>query len=108
MSAIRPAAVAEGDPDDPRTASGKDRSLLLAGREAAGNRLVMEQRTKNTGMTVCCAVTHRFNGTARAFETEDGVCWEGTAGLKAGERLPFEKSICYTDYISLSYCILCL
>ena len=58
-SAIAPAVIAEVDPNAPRNAAGKDRSLLALRPEAEGALLAMGQRTKNSGFAICCAVEHR-------------------------------------------------
>lgn len=94
-SAIRPAVIAAGDTDDPRTAAGKDRSLTLARTAAEGGLLAMQQRTKRTAFAVSCAAAHRFDGLSRTWEEDAAPCWEGGASLSAGEKLVFEKTICY-------------
>ncbi len=94
-SSIRPAVIAEGDPNDPRNAAGKDRRLLCGAREAENSLIAMQQKTKNTGFTVCCAVDHRG---AVPFSTEireDSVIWHGSTQLCDGESLTLEKSISY-------------
>jgi alpha,alpha-trehalose phosphorylase len=58
-SALAPAVIAEGDPNDPRNAAGKDRSLARGRLFAEGSLLAMEQKTKNSGYTIACAVQHR-------------------------------------------------
>ena len=93
-SALAPAVIAEGDPNDPRNAAGKDRSLTRGRVLAEGSLLAMEQKTKNSGFAICCALEHRgIPGSARA--TENGALWEAQQSLRAGESLHFEKSICY-------------
>ena len=95
QSAIAPAVIAEGDPNDPRNAAGKDRSLLTGRIAAEGALIAMEQKTKNSGFTICCAVEHRgLDGHAEA-EANRAV-WTAERKLAAGERVHLEKSICYT------------
>ena len=90
-----PAVIAEGDPNDPRNAAGKDRSLITASITAEGALLTMEQKTKNSGFAVCCAVEHR--GIAGSSETaERGALWHAECELVQGNALNLEKSICYT------------
>lgn len=95
-SPIRPARIAAGDPDDPRTAAGKDRSMPTVCREAAENVIAMRQCTKQTGFFVSCAAAHKSTAAGFSRETEDGVCWEAAAALSAGETLEFEKTLFYT------------
>ena len=93
-SRIAPAVIAEGDPNDPRNAAGKDRSLTPGRRMAEGDVLAMEQRTKNSGYTICCAVEHRgIPGSASL--RGDAAVWEAEKRLGAGDTLTLEKSICY-------------
>ena len=95
-SGIVPAVIAEGDPNDPRNAAGKDRRLLTGDRKAEGPLLSMLQMTKNSGFTVACAVEFR---TSLPFETEvldDSVIWEAEVELSTGDEIALEKSICYT------------
>ncbi|MCR5826418.1 MAG: glycoside hydrolase family 65 protein [Oscillospiraceae bacterium] len=93
-SPLAPAVVAEGDPNDPRNAAGKDRSLTPGAVEAEGQTLYMEQRTKRSGFVVCCAVEHR--GVAGSARTEDAAAlWSAEQRLTAGTGLTLEKSICY-------------
>ena len=94
-SAIAPAVIAEGDPNDPRNAAGKDRSLLALRPEAEGALLAMGQRTKNSGFAICCAVEHRSPLPFRTETGRDRVRWIAEAALSAGEALCVEKSICY-------------
>ena len=94
-SAVAPAVIAEGDPNDPRNAAGKDRSLLTGRIAADGALIAMEQKTKNSGFTICCAVEHRgLDGHAEA--QANGAVWTAERKLAAGESLCLEKSICYT------------
>lgn len=94
-SRIVPAVIAEGDPNDPRNAAGKDRSLIPVQPEADGGLLLMGQRTKNSGFSICCAVEHRCDLPFAAKATADCVCWQATAELHAGDEIALEKSICY-------------
>lgn len=94
VSAVAPAVIAEGDPNDPRNAAGKDRSLLPGRLAAEGALLAMEQKTKNSGYTICCAVEHR--GLAGDTAAAEGrAVWEASLTLKAGDAVTLEKSICY-------------
>ena len=96
QSGIAPAVIAEGDPNDPRNAAGKDRRLLTGERRAEGPLLSMQQKTKNSGFTIACAAEHR---TSLPFETEilaDSVVWSAEAVLSAGDGITLEKSISYT------------
>ena len=95
-SAIRPAVIAEGDPNDPRNAAGKDRRLLCTAREAKGTRIAMQQKTKNTGFTVNCAVDHRGSIPFTVAEGKESILWHGTLRLNGGDSVTLEKSICYT------------
>ena len=95
-SGISPAVIAEGDPNDPRNAAGKDRRLLVGEREAEGMLLAMEQRTKNSGYAIACAVEHRGALPCSAEVLDGSVAWTARAELKAGETLALEKSIAYT------------
>ena len=55
-SFLAPAVIAQGDPNDPRNAAGKDRSLIISSASVEGALMTMEQKTKNSGFSVCCAV----------------------------------------------------
>ena len=94
-SAISPAVIAEGDPNDPRNAAGKDRTLITDAVVAAGDLSAMRQLTKNTDFAICCAVEHRCAMDSTAECSESGPVWTGSAALRAGESLDWEKSICY-------------
>lgn len=93
-SAIAPAVIAEGDPNDPRNAAGKDRSLMTGRRYAEGAVLAMEQKTKNSGYTICCAVEHRGLAGESAV-LDNSALWCAETALNKGEALCLEKSICY-------------
>ncbi|MBR4474796.1 MAG: glycoside hydrolase family 65 protein [Oscillospiraceae bacterium] len=95
-SAVRPAVIAEGDPNDPRNAAGKDRRLLCSGAEVQGAMIALQQKTKNSGFTVSCAADHRGSIAFTAEAGKDGVSWIGKAALQSGDSLRLEKSICYT------------
>ena len=93
-SRVAPAVIAEGDPNDPRNAAGKDRSLALGRRTAEGGLLAMEQRTKRSGFNICCAVEHRgLEGCASLGA--DRAEWSAEKALAAGDELYLEKSVCY-------------
>ena len=95
QSSIAPAVIAEGDPNDPRNAAGKDRRLLTGERSAEGQLLSMQQKTKNSGFSIACAVEHR---TQLPYETriqDDSVIWKTETVLSAGDEITLEKSICY-------------
>ena len=93
-SAVSPAVIAEGDPDDPRNASGKDRSLATGSCVAEGGIIAMEQKTKRSGFTICCAVEHRgLDG--QTGKQESGPVWTGVRNMRSGDSLRFEKSIAY-------------
>ena len=94
-SAISPAVIAEGDPNDPRNAAGKDRRLITGGRLCEGAVLAMEQRTKNSGFVIACAAEHRGVADYTTELLPDSVRWTGRAALRAGETLCLEKSLCY-------------
>ena len=94
-SGISPAVIAAGDPNDPRNAAGKDRSLILGRQMAEGGLLAMEQRTKNSGFTICCAVEHRGDLSGTSSVRENGVVWRSTVRLVSGQEYRLEKSICY-------------
>ena len=97
VSQIRPARIVAGDPNDPRNAGGKDRSLKTGNRRADGNCLSMQQFTKNSGQVICCAVNHVCeNGQADACLAGDGLSWTMQCLLSAGSCLDLEKSIAYT------------
>ena len=96
LSPLRPAVIAEGDPNDPRNAAGKDRRLLCTRTEAQDNVIAMQQKTKNTGFTVNCAVEHRGEIPFTVEEGEDSVLWHGQLRLKSGDSAILDKSICYT------------
>ena len=94
QSAIAPALITEGDPNDPRNAAGKDRSLESGRLASDGALLAMEQKTKQSGYTICCAVEHRgLDGVSEAGEHD--VCWSYEDELRAGDTCSLEKSICY-------------
>ena len=94
-SLMAPAVIAEGDPNDPRNAAGKDRSLIISSASVEGALMTMEQKTKNSGFSVCCAVEHR--GLEGSSETaERGVLWYAEHELSQDSALCLEKSICYT------------
>jgi len=91
---IHPAVIAEGDPNDPRNAAGKDRSLLAGRTKADGSLIAMEQKTKNSGFSICCAALLRgldVQTGAGAQKTE----WSAEKTLKAGESVCLELVICY-------------
>ena len=93
-SGIAPAVIAEGDPNDPRNAAGKDRSLAIGRRFAEGGLIAMEQKTKNSGYTIVCAVEHRgIDGNAAVMDR--AVQWIAEQTLEAGQGLRLDKSICY-------------
>ena len=96
LSPLRPAVIAEGDPNDPRNAAGKDRRLLCTRTEAQDAVIAMQQKTKNTGFTVNCAVEHRGEIPFTVEEGEDSVLWHGQLRLKSGDSVILDKSICYT------------
>ena len=94
-SPLAPAVIAEGDPNDPRNAAGKDRSLAAGRLYAEGAVLAMEQKTKHSGYAIACAVQHR--GLDGSTETRDrSAVWTAAVTLYAGRSLRLEKSICYT------------
>ncbi len=94
QSGISPAVIAEGDPNDPRNAAGKDRSLAAGRQYAGGNLLAMEQKTKNSGYTICCAA--EFRGIEGKSQQQGGsVQWRAERAVREGERLCVERSICY-------------
>ena len=94
MSPLVPAVIAEGDPNDPRNAAGKDRSLTLAFAQAEENLLLMGQQTKRSGFAICCAVEHR--GAEGVSQAEgSGAVWSTGLRMSAGDELRLEKSICY-------------
>ncbi len=93
-SGIAPAVIAEGDPNDPRNAAGKDRSLAVGRRLADGALIAMEQKTKRSGYTICCAVEHRGVG-GSADLRDHAVNWCTEERLKAGQSLRLDKVICY-------------
>ena len=95
-SAIRPAVIAEGDPNDPRNAAGKDRRLLCTRVSAQEATIAMQQKTKNSGFTVNCAVLHRAELPFTAETGKDSVSWTAGRVLNSGDSLNLEKSICYT------------
>lgn len=93
---IAPAAIAAGDPDDPRGAAGKDRRLICSALHADGAALAMQQKTKNTGFTINCVVTLR-TALPITGETEDGaVSFTLKTPLGAGDSILFDRSIAYT------------
>lgn len=93
-SGISPAVIAEGDPNDPRNAAGKDRSLVIGRRCAEDSLIAMEQKTKNSGYTIVCAVEHRgIAGSAAVLEK--AVQWTAEQTLEAGQNLRLDKNICY-------------
>lgn len=94
MSPLVPAVIAEGDPNDPRNAAGKDRSLTLAFAQAEEGLLLMGQQTKRSGFAICCAVDHR--GAEGVSQAEgSGAVWSTGLRMSAGDELRLEKSICY-------------
>ncbi len=95
-SPLCPAVIAEGDPNDPRNAAGKDRRLLCTRREVQDSVIAMQQKTKNTGFTVNCAVDHRGEIPFAAEVGEDSILWRGRVQMKTGDYIALDKSICYT------------
>ena len=104
-SPITPATIAAGDPNDPRNAGGKDRSLKIGARKADGTCIAMQQFTKNSGLVICCAAEHvcaadgmaaGAGETGSSFVTENGTTWITQRMLFAGDTLDLEKKICYT------------
>ena len=96
-SPLSPAAAAEADSSDPRTAAGKDRRLITARVLAEDDVLAMEQRTRNSGFTVCCAAAHRSGLPHTSVCTDGGAVWTAHADLSAGQSVTVEKSICYLE-----------
>ena len=94
-SGIRPAVIAEGDPNDPRNAAGKDRRLEVGRRLAEGGLTAMEQRTKATGFSIVCAVSHRLDAAGVSAAAKNGVTWGAKRNLSAGEEVVLEKAIAY-------------
>lgn len=95
-SELAPAVIAEGDPNDPRNAAGKDRRLVTGTLSAEGGRIAMQQRTKNTGFVINCAVDHRSELPYETTVNKEKAVWTATTMLDVGEELSLEKSICYT------------
>lgn len=95
-SPLAPASAAEGDPNDPRTAAGKDRRLTTAALQAEDDLLAMEQRTRRSGFSVCCAAEHRSGLAHTVAVTGEAAVWTGRTALAAGQAVTVEKSICYT------------
>ena len=95
QSGIAPAVIAEGDPNDPRNAAGKDRRLLTGERSAEGQLLSMQQKTKNSGFCIACAVEHRIQLPYETRIRDDSVIWKTETVLSAGDEIALEKSICY-------------
>ena len=96
-SPIMPAQIAAGDPNDPRNAGGKDRSLKTGQRRSEGDRISMQQFTKNSGLAICCAVSHSLSeGEGSVWEEGDGITWRAQCLLSAGSSLDLEKHIVYT------------
>ena len=93
-SGIAPAVIAEGDPNDPRNAAGKDRSLATGRLFAEGTLIAMEQKTKNSAYTIVCAVEHRGVGGSAAV-LDKAVQWTAEQTMDAGQTLCLDKSICY-------------
>ena len=94
VSPLVPAVIAEGDPNDPRNAAGKDRSLNLAFAQAEEGLLLMGQQTKRSGFAICCAVDHR--GAVGVSQAEgSGAVWSTGRRMTPGAELRLEKSICY-------------
>lgn len=96
-SPILPAKIAAGDPNDPRNAGGKDRTLRTGQRRAEGNCISMQQFTKNSGLAICCAVSHDLSeGESSVWEEGGGISWRAQCLLSAGSSLDLEKHIAYT------------
>ena len=92
---IHPAVIAEGDPNDPRNAAGKDRSLKTLRTAADGDLIAMAQQTKNSGFTIACAV--QLRGLPVSTEAqEQSALWSAERKLSAGESVCAEMSLCYT------------
>ena len=96
ISPLAPALIAEGDPNDPRGAAGKDRRLLSDEPSAEGGLLLLRQRTKNSGFTIFGAVEHRCGLPGATRCESDRAEWRAEAALRAGDEVRLEKSICYT------------
>ncbi|MBO5543743.1 MAG: glycoside hydrolase family 65 protein, partial [Oscillospiraceae bacterium] len=96
VSELRPTEISEGDPNDPRNAAGKNRSLHTDRLEAQGDLLLMEQSTARSGFHIFCAVQNRCAAGGTGTVDGSAALWETEAELQAGEFLRFEKSICYT------------
>ena len=95
-SSIALAVIAQGDPNDPRNASGKDRSLHIGELRAEGSLLRMQQRTKRSGFTINCAMEHRCSFPGVAAVSDDRADWTAAQTLSPGDSLLLERSICYT------------
>ena len=96
VSFIAPAVIARGDPNDPRGASGKDRSLRLGALAAEGTLLRMQQKTKRSGYTINCASEHRCSFPYASAVTGERAEFTAELVLNPGETLTLERSICYT------------
>ena len=95
-SFLAPAVIAQGDPNDPRNAAGKDRSLRIGAIRAEGTLLRMRQLTKRSGFTINCAVEHRCAFSGEVSVTGERADWIAEQALRAGDTLTLERSICYT------------
>ena len=95
-SFIAPAVIAQGDPNDPRNAAGKDRSLRIIALSAEGTLLRMQQKTKRSGFTINCASEHRCAFSGSSTVTGERAVWTAERSLSAGDSLTLERSICYT------------
>ncbi|MCR5576473.1 MAG: glycoside hydrolase family 65 protein [Oscillospiraceae bacterium] len=96
MSFIAPAVIAQGDPNDPRNAAGKDRSLRIGALSAEGTLLRMQQKTKRSGFTINCAAEQRCSFPYASSVTGERAEFTAELTLNPGETLTFERSICYT------------
>ncbi len=98
VSEVRPANIAEGDPNDPRNAAGKDRTLTVTKMEVEETGLLaMQQRTKNTYMVINCVVSHKCNVPAMVEKEKNALRWVCSVTLEESKTIRFEKAICYTS-----------
>ena len=96
LSEIRPSEIAEGDPNDPRNAAGKDRHLGMECVRAEGDLLFLEQSTMQSGFRIFCAVQNRCAQPGLSHAASDSAGWKTSVSLQEGDTFRFEKSICYS------------
>ena len=87
-----------GTGDDPRIASGSGEMLDVTAFEQQGGKMSVTVRTKRSGRTMRCDVTHDLPGCSeKATDAAGLLAAETTVHLEKGESFTFHKYALYTE-----------